>query len=271
MSAMSTSTSDSSCWFGAALTKTVHCSKVNVVKVYHNFNEKFRFYPLFPDSVKFLRDEDPLGGYTSFRFSRLFDSISFRLVRKDSLAGEFTLFGFSFENDKAPGYYLAALGSNGAHTGSFLLCSRLAEQLASLKPDLVIFSLGVNDTQLPGYSQRVFTANYDSLIRIVKRAAPGVAILLTTTTDNYVRRKRPNKRSQSAREAMLELLNTHQLALWDTYGIMGDYKSIVKWQKAGLAAKDRVHFNTRGYELLASMLFDALEGTRQQFLRKRKK
>jgi lysophospholipase L1-like esterase len=39
---------------------------------------------------------------------------------------------------------------------------------------------------------------------------------------------------------------------------MGGYKSIYKWYKAGLAAKDKVHFNGRGYNLLATMMFDAI-------------
>jgi lysophospholipase L1-like esterase len=39
---------------------------------------------------------------------------------------------------------------------------------------------------------------------------------------------------------------------------MGGYKSIYKWYKARLAARDRVHFNSRGYKLLGNMMFEAL-------------
>jgi lysophospholipase L1-like esterase len=39
---------------------------------------------------------------------------------------------------------------------------------------------------------------------------------------------------------------------------MGGYKSIYKWYKAGLAAKDKVHFNGRGYSLLSNLMFDAI-------------
>jgi lysophospholipase L1-like esterase len=46
--------------------------------------------------------------------------------------------------------------------------------------------------------------------------------------------------------------------VYDLYAVMGGYKSIYKWYKAGLAAKDKVHFNGRGYNILASMMFDAI-------------
>jgi len=40
--------------------------------------------------------------------------------------------------------------------------------------------------------------------------------------------------------------------------LMGGYKSMLKWQKAGLANKDRVHFTNKGYVLLGDLMFEAL-------------
>jgi len=57
---------------------------------------------------------------------------------------------------------------------------------------------------------------------------------------------------------MFELMEKHKAAVYDLYAVMGGYKSIYKWQKAGLAAKDKVHFNGRGYSILANMMFDAI-------------
>jgi len=71
-------------------------------------------------------------------------------------------------------------------------------------------------------------------------------------------RRTANKRPIKAEEAMFELMEKHKAAVYDLYAVMGGYKSIYKWQKAGLAAKDKVHFNGRGYSILANLMFDAI-------------
>ena len=71
-------------------------------------------------------------------------------------------------------------------------------------------------------------------------------------------RRTSNKRPIKAQEAIFELMNKHNAAVYDLYSVMGGYKSIYKWYKAGLAAKDKVHFNGRGYTTLANLMFDAI-------------
>ena len=58
---------------------------------------------------------------------------------------------------------------------------------------------------------------------------------------------------------MFELMEKHHASVYDLYAVMGGYKSIYKWQKAGLAAKDKVHFNGKGYHILATLMFDAID------------
>jgi lysophospholipase L1-like esterase len=92
---------------------------------------------------------------------------------------------------------------------------------------------------------------------MIKNVNPDVAILLTTTTDNYIKRRTANKRSITARAAMFELMHKHKIAVWDMFEFMGGYKSIPKWYKAGLAARDRVHFNSRGYNIMGEYMYRA--------------
>lgn len=122
----------------------------------------------------------------------------------------------------------------------------------------MVISLGVNDVQGKGFTKEEFIQHYDSLIRNIKEASPNCAILLTTTTDNYIRRRTPNKRTESAREALLEVMAHHQCAVWDMYEIMGGFKSISKWTKTGLAARDRIHFSPKGYRISGNLMFEAL-------------
>jgi lysophospholipase L1-like esterase len=254
MNAMSITTNDSVNNFGLTLTKTAICSTFNQVKVYHNFNASFQF----TCSSMATRIDSAALGYSIFQLTTPVDSITFDLVRKDTLQKDFIIYGFSLENDLSSGFYLAGLGANGASSSSFLKCLNLVGQLQTLNADLMILSLGVNDTQSKGFEKEEFIEHYDSLITMAKKANPEVAIILTTTTDNYIKRKTSNKKTIVAHDAMFELMKKHNVAVWDLFSIMGGYKSMAKWYKAGLASKDKVHFSPKGYALLGNLMFDAV-------------
>jgi lysophospholipase L1-like esterase len=254
MNGISVTTNDSSNHFGVALTKYAVCRKFNVVKVYHNMNCSFELYSL----MKAEKEDFKELGYTLFTFDQLVDSVSFSLMKVDTLQRDFTLFGFSLEDRTSSGFYLAGLGVNGASSHSFLRCDYFVPQLKTIQPDLVVISLGVNDVQGKDFTKEEFIAHYDSLIHLVRQASPDCAILLNTTTDNYIKRKTPNKRTEFAQEALMEVMCKQQVGVWDMYEIMGGYKSISKWTKVGLAAKDRVHFSGKGYRILGTLMFEAI-------------
>lgn len=257
MAGIAAVTNDSANTFGVQLTKNKHHEKFNTVKVYHNFNESFDFV-LAPGISICSRTDSVEKGFTKFVFDDFIDSVNFILWRKDTLRKDFMLYGFSLENSK-PGFYYASFGVNGASSSSYLKCNLFADQLNTIKPDLVIFSLGVNDTQGKDFSKADYIENYDSLITAVRAVAPDCAILLTTTSDNYIRRKTANKRPITAQDAMFEMMEKHKTSVWDLYAIMGGYKSIYKWYRVGLASKDKVHFSPRGYQILGQMMFDAID------------
>lgn len=257
MSALSISTRDSATNFGVALTKKALCKSFISIKVYHNFSEGFEFTVDSLHNFEPIRTDFREFGYTLFNFELPVDSVNFKLVRKDTLHQDFILFGFSLDNDLQAGFYFAGLGANGAASGSFVKCVDLTKQFSSLKADLVIISLGVNDTQSKSFAKEEYIENYDSLIAVIKNANPDAAIILTTTTDNFIKRKTSNKRTVLAHEAMFELMEKHNVAVWDLFSLMGGYKSMMKWQKAGLAGRDRVHFSPKGYVLLGNFMFDA--------------
>lgn len=258
MAGMAGITNDSANTFGFNLLKNNHHQTFNSLRVYHNFNPSFEFSIADQTNLHFLRKEFKREGYTEFVFETFLDSINFNLVRKDTLIKDFMIKGFSIENSN-PGVYYAAIGVNGASTSSYLKCQSFVDELATIAPDLVIFSIGVNDTHDMNFSKEKFIANYDSLVALVKLASPNCTFLFNTTTDNYMNRKTANKRPIKAQEAAYELMEKHNAAVYDLYAVMGGYKSIYKWYKAGLAAKDKVHFNGRGYKLLAGLMFEAID------------
>lgn len=258
MSGMAGITNDSANTFGFSLLKNNHHQNFNSLRVYHNFNPSFEFSVTNQTDLHFVRKDFMKEGYSEFVFETFIDSINFNLVRKDTLIKNFMLKGFSIESSNS-GFYYAAIGVNGASTSSYLRCQSFVDELATIPPDLVIFSLGVNDTHDRDFSKQEFKQNYDSLVKLIKSVSPDCAVLYTTTTDNWMNRKTPNKRPIKAQEAFFEMMQEQNAAVYDLYAVMGGYKSIYKWYKAGLAAKDRVHFNGKGYKTLATLMFEAID------------
>ncbi len=265
MNGLSLITNDSANYFGVTLTKHSYCQNANTVKVYHNFNPSFDFSLVKKFMSNYSREDNRDLGYTRFTLLYPTDSVSFELIRLDTLLKDFILYGVSLENDLNPGFYLAGLGANGASSSSFLRCTNLSGQLATIKPNLVILSLGVNDTQSSGFEKDDYIEHYDSLIVALKKANPSVAIILTTTTDNFIKRKSSNQLTITARDAMFELMQKHNVAVWDLFTLMGGYKSMIKWNKAGLAARDKVHFTAKGYLILGHLMFDAVNKSYANF------
>jgi lysophospholipase L1-like esterase len=246
--------------FAIALQENIHHKYFKTVKVYHNFNPAFRLFVDPALGSKFREAHSKKEGFSIYEFTDAIDSVAFRIEKVDTLnSSEFSLYGVSLETDE-PGFYYACMGFNGANTKSYIDAELFELQLRTLKPDLIIFSIGVNDSQGPNFSRDYLVTNYDSLVAKVKRAAPDCAILFTTVTDNYITRKRrrsPNPKMNAAHEAILLLAEKHKAAYWDMYLLMGGHKSMALWTKAGLAAKDKVHFSVGGYHLLGKMMFDA--------------
>jgi lysophospholipase L1-like esterase len=263
MSALCLESKDSICQFGLTLREPSAVKKVNEVRVYHNFAQGYAIeLENVPQGLQ-VREDDVKKGYTVFKLLTTADSLLFKATRTDSVS-TFRLYGMRVINDSLPGVVLAPLGANGASTRSFLKSKLFVPQLKTLEPDLVIISLGVNDVQSVAYDNEVYKENYDSLITLIRLASPEAAIVLTTTTDNYIKKRTANKRTARTRDVMLDMLEQEKVAVWDLYTVMGGYKSILKWQKAGLASYDRVHFNAKGYTILGRLMFQSIRNASTQ-------
>ncbi len=243
--------------FGMQLKTNGHIQSFTSIRVYHNFNPSFTFDIGSGFPVPAKRLEVPEMGYTLFEFAVPVDSVNFKLHKIDNKQRDFILRGFSIQNEE-PGFYFASMGVNGASTKSYINCSEFTKELMSLKPDLFIFSIGVNDAQDLDFNAEDFIKRYDSLVAIVKQVSPDCAILFTTISDNYIKRKTSNSRSLATNAAIYQLMEKHNAALWDMFTIMGGLRSIYTWYQNDLASADKIHFNTEGYKLIGSLMFEAI-------------
>lgn len=216
------------------------------------------------DSVEWIKESSDLGS-CSFKLSKAVDSLNISFKKLDTSSSVFQLYGLKLINE-TPGILYHSVGVNGASVPSYLRCEYLPQQLGFIEPDLVIFSIGINDAYETNFTKENFIANYDSLIQIVKQINPFTAILFTTNNDSYYQKKVPNKRGQLVKEAMYELAEKHNAAVWDFYEVMGGFNSIATWEKYRLAKRDKIHLTTIGYKLVGDLLFEAFLNAYKDFI-----
>ncbi|HHG83833.1 MAG TPA: hypothetical protein ENJ82_03715 [Bacteroidetes bacterium] len=231
----------------------------NRIRVFHEMGAKtFSLRVSTPGVVARVRRNEGLG-YTEFLLDSYLTAVDLEFFKTDAQQTHFTLYGLSLENDD-PGFVYHAIGVNGAATASYRRCKLFPQHIEAVNPDLVIFSIGINDahTRAGEFDQASFERNYDTLVDWVRRANPNAVILFTTNNDSYYRRKYPNRNAEHVRKIMLRLAQKHHAVVWDLYGVMGGLGSVRKWIAAGLANKDKIHMLKPGYVLLADMMFNAL-------------
>ena len=170
--------------------------------------------------------------------------------------GSYTLRGLYLDKPGG-GLSLIGTGVNGASTRSWVKCELWEEDLHRVMPDLVIFSIGVNDIQGADFDAGRFKSNYRELVRRVLRVNPRCAILFSGINDTY-RRRQVNEHTAAVERVFVELAAEFDAVFWDWYEVMGGTGSIALWQQSGLAQGDKVHLTAEGYRLVGDLLFDAI-------------
>jgi lysophospholipase L1-like esterase len=228
--------------------------KYNRVKVFHA-PTKFVLSVITPDSV-YTSSYDTTNGYTEFILpqSNLFD---LSIQNNDTLITEFKLFGFLFENDDA-GIVYSTIGVNGAKLESFLYCNLYQQQIRTIQPDLVIFSVGTNDGNTKYFNEENYFNEYKLLIEKTREACPNTLIMITVPNDAYYYKRYVNKNTPLIRQQILRLANKENYAIWDFFSIMGGLNSSQKWYNYDIMRYDRVHFSRKGYLLKGDLFVTAL-------------
>ncbi len=203
----------------------------------------------------------------SFALPALTDSV--KVATKGH--GEFTLTGILLDNP-FPGISVTGIGVNGASLGSYAKCPDLLNDLKLVNPDLVIFAVGINDATGANFSVEEFVHRYKALVSQVRSVNPDCAILFVSNNDSFKRIRRKgyvvNTNGSLAEEGFLRLGKDCDAGVWDLFDIMGGLGSMRKWEEAGLAKRDKIHFTEQGYELVGDLLFNALMDKYVEHLRK---
>ena len=170
---------------------------------------------------------------------------------------EATIYGIVLENYEHSGILYHMVGVNGAQFIHYNNSSELfLEQLQVLRPDLIIISLGANETANKWFNGDHFFKQLDTFIHSLEQNTPHASILLTTPADALLSRQYPNENITKARDIIIDYAIRNGLAAWNFYDVMGGLESIRNWYNTGLAQRD--HLTKAGYELQGTLLFEAI-------------
>ena len=146
--------------------------------------------------------------------------------------------------------------------------------LRLVNPDLVILAVGINDATAANFSVDDFVARYKVLVSQIRSVNPDCALLFVSNNDSFRRIRRKgyvvNSNGKLAEQSFLRLGKDCDAGVWDLFDIMGGLGSMRKWEEAGLAKRDKIHFTEKGYELVGDLLFNALMDKYVEHLKKGK-
>ncbi len=218
-------------------------------------------------SVKVVRvKHNKAGGYYLFELAAPADSLLLTVRKTDTLnTVPFELYGIILENDN-PGVAFHSIGANGASFKSYFRCSLFQQHLIQVNPDLVIISIGTNDSFDGDFTEANFTARYDTFIQMIKAVNSDARFIFTVPNDSYYQRKYPNLNTAKIQSAIYNLAMKHDALVWDCFKIMGGLKSARTWMYAGMMKKDLVHFTNQGYILKGELFWDAFTRSYQNYL-----
>lgn len=169
-------------------------------------------------------------------------------------ASDFELNGIVLEKD-APGILYSGIGVNGAKYSDYNKYPLFFEQLKALHPDLLVFSLGTNESydhlDAANYIQelREFIAN----IKAQKIDAP---IIVMTPPPSLLRRK-PNTYIDDYTRKIIDIAQKDGFAVWDLYDEFGGMSGIKQLKIQGLIGPDWVHYSKKGYEKQGNLFTQA--------------
>lgn len=168
---------------------------------------------------------------------------------------DFALNGLVLENNN-PGIIYHTIGVNGAKCSDFTKFPLFFEQLAVLQPDLVIISIGTNES----FDKMVtseFIVNLNLMMELILAKNPSTTFLITTPPPSQFKRKFPNTFVADYTKEILTQASLKNYAVWDMFSNFGGLFGINQLVKEGIIGADKVHYTKVGYERQGQLLTEA--------------
>ena len=169
---------------------------------------------------------------------------------------EYTLSGIVLEKDE-PGLIYHSIGVNGAKASDYNKYPLFFEQLPALKPDLIVVSLGTNES-FDKMAAADYIAQMNLFIANVRAQDPEACVIIMTPPPSQFKRKYPNTFVASYAKEIMMQETAKNYASWDLFSQMGGLFGVNRNAAQGLMAGDKVHYSKPGYEKQGTLFTEAL-------------
>lgn len=169
---------------------------------------------------------------------------------------DFKLNGIILENNNS-GIIYNAIGVNGAKASDFNKFSDFFTELNSLESDLIVISLGTNES-FDKLDATTFFTEFLQMIADIRDKNPFAEILVTTPPPSLWKKSVPNTLAEEYTNLILANAKANNYAVWNLYEAMGGLHNVNRNFSKGLIAKDKVHYTKTGYEKQGDLFYNAL-------------
>jgi lysophospholipase L1-like esterase len=192
--------------------------------------------------------------YSHIHFPEPCDSVNIEFTNPDTDKA-LEVYGLKLEYHRNKLAY-HTIGVNGATAQSYLKCELLPSQLIDLNPDLVILSLGTNETYNKNFSALENKLILKDLIHQIKAIVPEVSVVLVSPGD-HMKHESSNPNLKLYRQTLIQIKDELNTGFWDFYSVMGGDGAMLKWHQNNLTASDKIHFKRAGYQLQGQLFVKA--------------
>lgn len=171
-------------------------------------------------------------------------------------ASQFALNGLVFGKN-APGVVYSSIGVNGAKFSDYNKYPLFFEQVPVLQPDLLVVSLGTNET-FDKMEMAAYMSQLNQFIENIRQKNPDVEILVMTPPPSLLYRRSLNTYAADYAKEINVQAEMRNHASWDLFSIFGGLYGVNKNYRQGLMAGDKVHYSKAGYEKQGTLFTEAL-------------
>ena len=223
------------------------------------------------DSVKidvYNTGKDSLTNEIVIDLKSMDNTLSFELIKKESIQESFELYGLYLENIEDQGIVYHSVGSVSLGYTNLLKNSLIDKELSSTKPDLIILELGKYDFFSNEYDPYIIKKKIIKLIDNLKNLPFKPLILLVSPQDQF---KGKLSSTDYAKFSLLlmEIAKTEKVAYLDWYRISGGHLSMNQWIQGEMAKPQGNELLSEGYFLKTNLFMDAFRQTAIKLSQKR--
>lgn len=202
--------------------------------------------------------QDSIGHFV--RFDSLVKRVSFIGKRE---ANEIVFSGANLSSGHK-GVLYHNIGVNGAKLSDYLKYETFFDQLPQLQPDLLVVSLGTNES-FDRWEGELYKERLLLFISALRQRMPKVAILVKTPPFSQFKNKQVNPYLKEYAAVIVAQSHQGHFAVADNLHWITQFGTANQLVAAGYLGRDRVHYTKEGYYWQADLFFNGLMQAFEEF------